>query len=101
MTTLDTGRVSVAAGSVGIVQGYLELSVAYATSRTQFGRPLAGFQPVQDMIAEISVDADAARLLVWRCADRIDRGEQVRSGRFQAKLYASEAAVRPANRPIQ
>jgi alkylation response protein AidB-like acyl-CoA dehydrogenase len=50
MTTFDKGRVWVAAGCVGIVQDYLEPSVAYATSRTQFGRPLAGFQPVQDMM---------------------------------------------------
>ena len=101
MTTLDKGRVSVAAGCVGIVQGCLESSVAYATSRTQFGRPLAGFQLVQDMIADISVDADAARLLVWRCADLIDRGEPFGVAASKAKLYASEAAVRAANHTIQ
>jgi alkylation response protein AidB-like acyl-CoA dehydrogenase len=101
MTTLDKGRVSVAAGCVGIVQGCLEASVSYATSRTQFGRPLAGFQLVQDMIADISVDADAARLLVWRCADLIDRGEPFSVAASKAKLYASEAAVRAANHAIQ
>jgi alkylation response protein AidB-like acyl-CoA dehydrogenase len=101
MTTLDKGRVSVAAGCVGIVQGCLEASVSYATSRTQFGRPLAGFQLVQDMIADISVDADAARLLVWRCADLIDRGEPFGVAASKAKLYASEAAVRAANHAIQ
>ncbi|MDQ4053950.1 MAG: acyl-CoA dehydrogenase family protein [Actinomycetota bacterium] len=101
MTTLDKGRVSVAAGCVGIVQGCLESSVAYATSRTQFGRPLAGFQLVQDMIADISVDADAARLLVWRCADLIDRVEPFGVAASKAKLYASEAAVRAANHAIQ
>ncbi len=101
MTTLDKGRVSVAAGCVGIVQGCLESSVAYATSRTQFGRPLAGFQLVQDMIADISVDADAARLLVWRCADLIDRSEPFGVAASKAKLYASEAAVRAANHAIQ
>ncbi|WP_182524522.1 acyl-CoA dehydrogenase family protein [Nocardioides dongkuii] len=101
MTTLDKGRVSVAAGCVGIVQGCLETSVEYATSRTQFGRPIAGFQLVQDMIADISVDADAARLLVWRCADLIDRGEPFGVQASKAKLYASEAAVRAANNAIQ
>ena len=101
MTTLDKGRVSVAAGCVGIVQGCLESSVEYATTRTQFGRPLAGFQLVQDMIADISLDADAARLLVWRCADLIDRGQDFRVAASKAKLFASEAAVRAANLAIQ
>src|SRR4249919_2383426 len=69
MSSLDKGRVSVAAGCVGLVQACLESSVDYATSRIQFGRPIAGFQLVQDMIADISLDADAARLLVWQAAD--------------------------------
>ena len=101
MSTLDKGRLAVGAGCVGIVQGCLETSVEYATSRTQFGRPIAGFQLVQDMIADISLDADAARLLVWRCADLIDRGEPFGTAASKAKLYASEAAVRAANNAIQ
>jgi alkylation response protein AidB-like acyl-CoA dehydrogenase len=101
MSTLDKGRLAVAAGCVGIVQGCLEVSVAYATERTQFGRPIAGFQLVQDMIADISLDADAARLLVWRCADLIDRGELFGVAASKAKLFASEAAVRAANLAIQ
>ena len=101
MTTLDKGRVSVAAGCVGIVQGCLEESVAYATTRTQFGKPLARFQLVQELISDMSVDADAARLLVWRCADLIDRGLPFRTEASKAKLFASEAAVRAANNAIQ
>ncbi len=101
MSSLDKGRVSVAAGCVGLVQACLESSVEYATSRTQFGRQIAGFQLVQDMIADISLDADAARLLVWRAADLIDRGEDFRIAASKAKLYASEAAVRAANHCIQ
>jgi alkylation response protein AidB-like acyl-CoA dehydrogenase len=101
MTSLDKGRIAVAAGCVGIVQGCLECSVEYATSRTQFGRPIAGFQLVQDMIADISLDADAARLLVWRAADLCDRGERFGVAASKAKLYASEAAVRAANLAIQ
>jgi alkylation response protein AidB-like acyl-CoA dehydrogenase len=101
MTTLDKGRVSVAAGCVGIVQGCLESSVAYATERTQFGRQLAGFQLVQELISDMSVDADAARLLVWRCADLIDRREPFGTAASKAKLFASEAAVRAANNAIQ
>lgn len=101
MSTLDKGRVSVAAGCVGIVQGCLEASVSYATQRTQFGRPLAGFQMVQDMIADLSVDADAARLMVWRCADLMDRGQPYGTAASKAKLFASEAAVRAANLAVQ
>ena len=102
MTTLDKGRVSVAAGCVGLVQACLESAVEYATGRTQFGRPIAGFQLVQDLIADISLDADAARLLVWRCADLIERGEPFgRIAASKAKLFASEAAVRAANGCIQ
>ncbi len=101
MSSLDKGRVSVAAGCVGLVQACLESSVEYATSRTQFGREIAGFQLVQDMIADISLDADAARLLVWRAADLIDRGGDYRIAASKAKLFASEAAVRAANHCIQ
>ncbi|HYH74072.1 MAG TPA: acyl-CoA dehydrogenase family protein [Nocardioides sp.] len=101
MGTLDKGRLAVAAGCVGIVQGCLEASVHYAVRRTQFGKPIASFQLVQDMIADMSLDADAARLLVWRCADLIDRGEPYGTAASKAKLFASEAAVRAANNAIQ
>ena len=69
--------------------------------RTQFGKPIASFQLVQDLIAGISLDADAARLLAWRCADLIDRGEPFGVAASKAKLFASEAAVRAANNAIQ
>ena len=105
MATLDKGRVSVAAGCVGLVQACLESSVGYATERTQFGRPIAGFQLVQEMIADISLDADAARLLVWLAADLLDRGlgdtAEFRVAASKAKQFASEAAVRAANHCIQ
>ncbi|SDS55195.1 Acyl-CoA dehydrogenase [Nocardioides scoriae] len=101
MSSLDKGRIAVAAGCVGIVQGCLETAVDYARTRTQFGRPIGSFQLVQDMIADISLDADAARLLVWRAADLCDRGEKFGVAASKAKLYASEAAVRAANHAIQ
>jgi len=101
MTTLDKGRVGIAASCVGIVQGCLDATVEYSTSREQFGKPIASYQLVQDMIAEMSVDADAARLLTWRAADLIDRGETFSVEASKAKLFASEAAVKAANLAIQ
>lgn len=101
MHSLDKGRVSVGAGCVGIVQGCLEASVQYSQDRKQFDRPLASFQLIQDLIADMSVDADAARLLVWRAADLIERGEPFGTEASKAKYFASEAAVRAANNAIQ
>ncbi|HEU4514476.1 MAG TPA: acyl-CoA dehydrogenase family protein [Nocardioidaceae bacterium] len=101
MYSLDKGRVSVAAGCTGIIQGCLEAVVSYSQERRQFGRQLASFQLIQDMIADISVDADAARLLTWRAADLIERGEPFGVEASKAKLFASEAAVRAANLAIQ
>ena len=78
-----------------------EAAVGYATSRHQFGKPIASHQLVQEMIAEISVDADAARLLTWRAADLVQRGEPFGAAASKAKLFASEAAVKAANLAIQ
>jgi len=101
MKSLDKGRVSVAAGCTGIIQGCLEAVVGYTTQRRQFDKPLAGFQLIQDMIADISVEADAARLLTWRAADLIERGRPFGVEASKAKYYASEAAIRAANAAIQ
>lgn len=101
MRSLDKGRVSVGAGCVGIIQGCLDAAVDYVTQRQQFGRPLASFQLVQDMIADISIDLDAARLLVYRAASLIERGEDFSVEASKAKYFASEAAVRAANLAIQ
>lgn len=101
MAALDTGRISVAAGCVGIARGCLEAAVDYARERHQFSRPLASFQLVQDMIADISVETDAARMLVWRAADLVERGEAYGVAASKAKYYASEAAVRAANNALQ
>ncbi len=101
MQSLDKGRISVGAGCVGIIAGCLDATVRYARERQQFGRPLASFQLIQDMIAEMSVDADAARLLVWRAADLVERGEPFAVEASKAKYFASEAAVKAANLAIQ
>lgn len=101
MSALDSGRFSVAAGCVGICQGCVDASVAYAVERRQFGRPIAGFQLVQEMIADMVVDTDAARALVWRAAWAKDSGAPSTTETSVAKLFATEAAVRSANNAIQ
>ncbi|RYY48885.1 MAG: acyl-CoA dehydrogenase [Actinomycetales bacterium] len=101
MQTLDKGRVTIAASCVGIVQGCLEETVKYTAEREQFGQPIASFQLVQEMIADMSVDADAARLLTWRAADLMQRGEPFGTAASKAKLFASEAAVRASNLAVQ
>jgi alkylation response protein AidB-like acyl-CoA dehydrogenase len=101
LSTLAKGRMSVAAGCVGIAQGCLDAAVGYAGQRTQFGKPIAGHQLVQQLLAEIAVDTSAARLLVWQVADLIDRGEPFATEASMAKLFASEAAVRAANNAVQ
>jgi alkylation response protein AidB-like acyl-CoA dehydrogenase len=101
MAALAKGRMSVAAGCVGIVQASLDAAVAYSTQREQFGKPIASHQLVQELIADIKVELDAARLLVWRVADLIDRGLPFATESSVAKLYASEAAVKAANNALQ
>ena len=101
MSALDSGRFSVAAGCVGICQACVDASVAYAGERRQFGRPIAGFQLVQEMIADMVVDTDAARALVWRAAWVKDLGRPSTTETSVAKLFATEAAVRSADSAIQ
>ncbi|MFF4188367.1 acyl-CoA dehydrogenase family protein [Streptomyces sp. NPDC001691] len=101
MSALAKGRMSVAAGCVGIAQAALDAAVRYAGEREQFGKPIAHYQLVQELISDISVDVDAARLLTWRVADLIDRGQEFATAASKAKLFASEAAVRSANNALQ
>ncbi|MEV3950195.1 acyl-CoA dehydrogenase family protein [Streptomyces halstedii] len=101
MSALAKGRMSVAAGCVGIAQAALDAAVRYAGEREQFGQPIAGYQLVQELISDISVDVDAARMLTWRVADLVDRGQDFATAASTAKLFASEAAVRAANNALQ
>jgi len=101
MSALDSGRYSVAAGCVGICQASLDASIAYAKERTQFDRPIASFQLVQEMIADMVVQTDAARGLVWRAGWMKDQGRPTTTETSIAKLYATEAAVNCANMAIQ
>lgn len=101
MAALAKGRMSVAAGCVGIARACLEAAVHYAGEREQFGRPIASHQLVQELLADIAVDVEAARLLTWKVADHIERGLPFATESSVAKLYASEAAVRAANNALQ
>ena len=101
MSALDSGRYSVAAGCVGICQGCLDASVRYAQERKQFGRPIASFQLVQEMLADIRLETDASRMLVWRAGYLKDSGQPNTTETSIAKLYATEAAIRCANTAIQ
>ena len=101
MSALDSGRYSVAAGCVGICDGCVDASVGYAKERRQFGVPLARFQLVQELIAEMIVKRDAARMLVWRAGLLKDAGKPNTTETSIAKLYATESAVECANAAIQ
>jgi butyryl-CoA dehydrogenase len=101
MTSLESGRYSVASGCVGICQGCVDYSVAYAKEREQFGRPIASFQLVQAMLADMKVETDAARMLVYRAGYLKDAGRPNSTETSIAKLYATEAAVKCANTAIQ
>ena len=101
MSSLDSGRFSVAAGCVGICQGCVDASVKYAKERVQFGRPIASFQLVQAMLAEMAVDTEAARMLTWRAGALKDAGKPSTTETSVAKLFATEAAVKSANTAIQ
>jgi len=101
MSALDNGRISLAAGCVGICQGCLDACVSYASERRQFGKPIGSFQLVQELIAEIGVDSEAARLLTWRAAALADAGKSHTLESSVAKYFCSEAAVRAANAAVQ
>jgi alkylation response protein AidB-like acyl-CoA dehydrogenase len=101
LSALDDGRMSIAASCTGLAQAALDTMVAYAGSREQFGKPIAGHQLVQEMLADSAVDVDASRLLTWAVADLKARGEPYSVAASKAKLFATEASVRVANACIQ
>jgi butyryl-CoA dehydrogenase len=101
MSNLDSGRYSVAAGCVGICQGCVEESVKYSKERQQFGRPIASFQLVQAMIADMVVKTEASRMLVWRAGWLKDKGLPNTLETSVAKLHATEASLECANMAIQ
>jgi alkylation response protein AidB-like acyl-CoA dehydrogenase len=101
MSALDNGRISLAAGCVGITQGCLDACIGYARERRQFGKAISSFQLVQELLADMSVELEAARLLTWRAALLADSGQRHTVESSVAKYYASEVSVRAANAAVQ
>lgn len=98
---LDGGRVSIAALSVGLAQGAFEAALTYSVERQQFGKRLADMQAIQFKLARMSMEIDAARMLTYKAAALRDQGKPYSKEASQAKLYASEVAVRTAEEAIQ
>src|SRR3954453_10590495 len=98
---LDGGRISVAAMGVGLAQGCYDLAYSYAKEREQFGRPIAAFQAVQFQLADMAVEIEAGRQLVYRAAWLKDQGRDFALAAAQAKLYTGELSNRAANWALQ
>jgi alkylation response protein AidB-like acyl-CoA dehydrogenase len=98
---LDGGRISIAALSVGTAQGAYEAALKYSKQRKQFGRPISEFQSIQNKLADMATEIDAARLLTYRAGWMKDRGQRVTKESSMAKLFASEIAVRATSEAVQ
>ncbi|MEU5851561.1 acyl-CoA dehydrogenase family protein [Saccharopolyspora shandongensis] len=101
---LTKGRISVAAGAVGVAQAALSAATRYAGERVQFGKPIAARQLVQELLADSAVEVEAARLLTLRAASLAERGvsrQELTTASSMAKLHASETAVRVSNNALQ
>ncbi|HEV8360619.1 MAG TPA: acyl-CoA dehydrogenase family protein [Candidatus Thermoplasmatota archaeon] len=101
LKTLDSGRIAIGALSVGIAQGSLDAAVKYAKERRAFGKAIGGFQAIQWKIADMAVQLEAARLLVYRAAWRKHQGLEFKTEASMAKLFASEIATKAAEEAIQ
>jgi len=99
---LDRGRIAIAALALGTAQGAYEAALAYAKQRRQFDKPIASFQAIRFMLADMAMKIDASRLLIWRAASIEDEGKE-RVGQYSAmaKLYASETAMRVTDNAVQ
>jgi alkylation response protein AidB-like acyl-CoA dehydrogenase len=101
LKVLQGGRVGIGAMAVGIAQSALEESTKYARMRKQFGKPIAEFEAIQWMLADMATEIDAARLLVYRAAQLKERGMPFETAASKAKLYAAEMAMRATTKAIQ
>jgi len=101
LAILDGGRIGIAAQAVGIGQACLEAAIAYSKQREQFGRTICKFQAIQWIIANMATEIEAARMLTYRVAHLKEKGQRFTTEAAQAKLFASEAAVRAAINAVQ
>ena len=101
MKTLDTGRMGVAAQSIGVAQGCLDEAIKYAKERKQLGRPIAKFQAIAFMLAEMATKLEAAKNLVYKTAWLIDNGQDASMAASMAKFYASEVCNEIAAKTVQ
>jgi len=101
LSTLDGGRIGIAAQATGIAQGAFEAALAYSQQRMAFGHPISQFQAIQFMLADMSTEIDAARLLVRKAAWKQDTGSRFSMDAAIAKLFASEMATRVTHKAIQ
>jgi len=101
MKILDGGRISIAALALGMARGAYGAAAKYATQREQFGRPIAAFQAIQFMLADMATKIDAAALLIYRAAWMKDNGQNVTKESAMAKLFASEIGVEVADKALQ
>ncbi len=101
LTALDTGRLGIAAQALGIAQAAFEAAVKYAKERQQFGRPIAAFQTIQNYLADMATEIDAARMLLFRACSLKDAGQPFTAESAMAKLFCSRTATRTADRAVQ
>ncbi|MBI4229230.1 MAG: acyl-CoA dehydrogenase [Planctomycetes bacterium] len=101
LSTLDEGRIGIGAQAVGIAQASLDAAISYSKERTQFGSPIASFQSVQWMLADMATEIEAARLLVYRAAHAKTRGGRYTREAAMAKLFASETCRRATEKAVQ
>jgi alkylation response protein AidB-like acyl-CoA dehydrogenase len=101
LETLDGGRISIAALSLGLAQGAMEKAIQYAKEREQFGKALHNFQAIQEMIADMGTEIHAARLMLYHAARLKDTGQPFKKEAGMAKLYASEVAMKVTKNAIQ
>ena len=101
LTTLNGGRIGIAAQALGIAQACLYEATKYAGTRVQFNRPIGKFQAIQNKISDMAVEIEAARLLTYRAAWMKDTGKDYAQAAAMAKLFASEACSRAANHAVQ
>jgi alkylation response protein AidB-like acyl-CoA dehydrogenase len=101
LSSLNGGRLNIGANSVGLAQAAFEVATRYAGERQAFGRPIGGFEGVQFLLADMAMKIEAARLLVWEAAQKMDAGEPVQQHAAMAKCFATDTAMEVTTNAVQ